>query len=105
MSNQWSGRVNNPCDSIESLAFPLFEKMCGQYEWCTDVWRTRTRKVIEALLAYYDSDYYADVSREMVEMYEDALDDARTCRGEAEVENLLRDGQQARQQAESGGAQ
>jgi hypothetical protein len=99
MSNQIFSPLDNPHDSIESCAFELFKELCGQYEWCTDVWRTKTRKVLEALIAYYDSDYHADVSREMAEMYEDALDDARVGRGDAEVENLLRDGRLARQQA------
>jgi hypothetical protein len=73
--------------------------MCGQYEWCTDVFRTKAIKVLEALIEFYDSDN--DVASEMIEMYESVLDDARTCRGEAEVENWMRDERLARQQAEA----
>src|SRR5262245_42617975 len=84
-------RLDNPIDSIEEPAFQLFKNLCGQYEFWTPEGRTKSRKILAALLAFYDDDYGADVYREMAEMYDDALDDARTGRGWAEIENLHRD--------------
>src|SRR5262245_48169438 len=84
-------RLDNPIDSIEEPAFELFKTLCGQYEFWTPEARARSRKILAALLAFYDSDYGADVYREMSEMYDDALEDARVGRGDAEIENLHRD--------------
>jgi hypothetical protein len=100
-NDQKPSRSDNPIDSIEEPAFQLFKELCGQYEWWTPEARAKSRKILAALLTFYDSDYGADISREMAAMYDEALEDARTCRGEAEVENFHRDVQRARQQADS----
>jgi hypothetical protein len=94
-------RLDDPIDSIESPAFELFKELCGQYEFWTPEARAKSRRVLAALLAFYDDDYSADVHREMAAMYDEALEDARTGRGEAEVENFLRDDRLARQQADT----
>jgi len=100
-TEQVLSRLDNPIDSIEEPAFQLFKNLCGQYEFWTDYGRAKSRRVLAALLAFYDSDYGADIYREMSEMYDDALEDARTGRGDAEVENSIRDGRLARQQADA----
>src|SRR5215813_5476359 len=95
-----TSRLDEPIDSNEEPAFELFKELCGQYEFWTPEARARSRRVLAALLAFYDSDYGADVYREMSEMYDEALEDARVGRGDAEVENSIRDGRLARQQAD-----
>jgi hypothetical protein len=82
----------------ESLAFTLSKELCGQYMWCTEPWRDRSRKLLEALMEYFD--YDPDIAAEVVEMYEVTLEDVRLGRHEAEIENLHRD-VQARRQAET----
>jgi len=99
-TNRGASRLDNPFGTIEEPAFELFKNLCGQYEWCTDVWGTRMRKLIEALIVYFDW-YEPNVSREMIEMYESAIEDARIGRGHAEIENMLRDEPQAQQQADT----
>jgi hypothetical protein len=39
-----------------SGGFEFFVTMCGQYEKCTDDYRTKMRKVIEALIEFFDYD-------------------------------------------------
>src|SRR5262249_32890722 len=90
MSEQMTSRLDNPDGFVEEPAFELFKEMCGQYEWCTDVWRTRMRKLLEALIGFFDW-YEPDVSREMVVMYWSALNEALIGRADAEIENFHRD--------------
>jgi hypothetical protein len=40
----------------KSGGFEFFITMCGQYETCTDDCRTKIRKVIEALIEFFDYD-------------------------------------------------
>jgi hypothetical protein len=91
-------QIADPHDAIQEPAYQLFCKMCDQYEWCTDEWRTRMRPLIEALLRYFD--YDANASVELAEMFREALKNARTCRGMAQLENWLRNERLARQQAD-----
>jgi hypothetical protein len=91
-------RLADPHDAIQESAYQLFVMMCGQYEWCNDEWRTRMRKLLDAFIEYFD--YHSDVF-ELVQMYHEALEDAKTCRGHVKLENWLRDDRLARQQAEA----
>jgi len=88
-TNQKPSRLDNPFGQFESSAFELFKNLCGQYEFLTPEARAQSRKVLAALLAFYDSD--SDIYKAMLLMYDDALDDARTGRVDAELENLHRD--------------
>jgi hypothetical protein len=88
----WLNRLANPIDSIEKPAFALFKEMCGMYEFSTDPWREKMRKVLEALINHYDTDWDKHSAYlEMCAMYADTLEDARLGRGEAELENWTRD--------------
>jgi hypothetical protein len=80
----------NPVTETDSAAFALFEDLCGQYEWCTDHGRAKMRKVLAALIGYYDTDFDAKNCAALNEMYDVALEDARLGRGDAEVENFSR---------------
>jgi hypothetical protein len=88
----WLNRLDNPITSIEEPAFALFKGMCGLYEWTTDAGREDMRKVLEVLINYFDTAWDKhSVFLEMCAMYADTLEDARLRRGEAEVENWMRD--------------
>jgi hypothetical protein len=95
-TNQTKTRGNgahglNPVTETDSAAFALFEDLCGQYEWVTEIWRAKMRKVLAALIDYYDTPFDAQNCAALNEMYDVALEDARLGRGDAEVENLHRD--------------
>jgi hypothetical protein len=55
-TDRMPSRLEDPFDSIEEPAFQLFTKMCERYEWYSDKWRTKVRKVLEALIEYLDYD-------------------------------------------------
>jgi hypothetical protein len=83
----------------EERARALFDELAGTYEFITETGRATTRPVLEALITYCESFTYRNIAGGMRETYEEALEDARTGRGIAEIENSIRDWRQARQQA------
>ncbi len=87
-----SNRLANPIDLFEMHSFRLFAQICKQYGCCySDEWHTQMRKVLDALIECFDHD--ADVSAALRALYDWALDDFKIGRGQAEIENWLRDEQ------------
>jgi hypothetical protein len=82
---QLSERMWNP---IASPALELFEGLCHEIRW-PDAARPKTHAVIEALIDYFEHD--GEVHSGLTDMYDGALEDARTGRIEAELENFERD--------------
>jgi hypothetical protein len=81
-------KLRQPIDSVETPAFELFDRLCGYYEWTNDPGRAQSRKILEAIIDYFS--YDASITDAMRVMYAGALEDARTGRNEAELENLKR---------------
>ena len=90
-------RTRVPFGEIEESAFGLFTELADRYEWYGDEARAQMRKLLSALIEYFA--YDTAVANEMVALYGEALEDARTGRGHAEVENFVRDVNLAGQQA------
>lgn len=80
----------------EELARVLFHKLARTYGLVTEEWRTKRRPMLEALIAY---EYDEKIAAAMRDKYEDVLEDARTGRADAEIEDRMRDMRLKRQKA------
>jgi hypothetical protein len=82
---QLSERMWNP---IASPALRFFEGLCHEIRW-PNAERPKTHAVVKALLDYFE--YDPEIRSGLTDMYDGALEDARTGRIEAELENFERD--------------
>ena len=80
----------------EELVRLLFNKLARTYPLVTEEWRIKRRPLLEALIAY---EYDPKIAAAMRDKYEDVLEDARTGRADAEIEDRMRDMRLKRQQA------
>ena len=72
----------------EELARLLFHKLARTYPLVTEEWRAKRRPLLEALIAY---EYDQEIAAAMRDKYEDVVEDARTGRADAEIEDRMRD--------------
>ena len=80
----------------EELARLLFHKLARTYPLVTEEWRAKRRPLLEALIAY---EYDQEIAAAMRDKYEHVVEDARTGRADAEIEDRMRDMRLKRQQA------
>jgi hypothetical protein len=76
-------------NSIQSPALKLCQELCGQYEWSAEPWRKKNEILICAVMTFFS--YDPDFVQELAEMLVDAQRDTRLGRGEAELEDWMRD--------------
>ena len=80
--------LDRPDPIPEELARVLFNKLAKTYPLVTEEWRIKRRPLLEALIAH---EYDEKIASAMRDKYEDGLEDARTGRADAEIEDRMRD--------------
>jgi len=80
----------------EELARLLFHKLARTYPLVTEEWRAKRRPLLEALIAY---EYDQEIAAAMRDKYEHVVEDARTGRADAEIEDRMRDMRPKQQRA------
>jgi hypothetical protein len=80
---------------IEDQIMQLCKELCDRYEFCSEGYRMQVAAAIGVL-----KPLCGEERREQLdELLADAVEDARTGRGDAEVENFIRDAKQRRADA------
>jgi hypothetical protein len=85
--------------SLDEQVVLLCTELCGQYPFMTADYRALVEAAVTTMKLLCDQEYRAQID----DLLADAIDDARTGRIDAEIENLRRDRQRTEAAAQQNG--